>query len=139
MNEKKTACFLIDDDVDDQEIFILALSQMDIPVSCYTADDGYLALQHFQQDPNFIPDLIFLDLNMPRVNGMQCLVEIKKDPRLSHIPVIIYSTSSSLADRQTAELLGASDFITKLTDIDELFKTLQDMFRKHLKSSDISI
>jgi CheY-like chemotaxis protein len=87
----KVTCFLVDDDVDDLEIFTLAVEDLRINVNCVTAADGIDALEKLRNDEAFVPDFIFLDLNMPRMNGKQCLLEIKKIERLSSTPVIIYS------------------------------------------------
>ena len=121
---RKLVCFLIDDDKDDQEIFSLALEGLETVVECRTADDGYEALQILNSDSDFLPDYIFLDLNMPRINGLQCLAEIKKISRLQQIPVIIYSTSSEKRHKDDVAKLGASGFITKPSTISELTKLL---------------
>lgn len=123
MNNRIT-CFLIDDDKDDQEIFMLALEDMNISVSCITANDGNEALVHLTKDESFLPDFIFLDLNMPRINGKQCLAEIKKMGHLKDVPVIIYSTSSAQKDKTETEMLGATAFITKPSSISEFTKIL---------------
>jgi CheY-like chemotaxis protein len=122
--DNKITCFLIDDDKDDQEIFMLALEDMDINVSCITANDGNEALLKFAQDETFLPNFIFLDLNMPRINGKQCLIEIKKIDHLKDVPVIIYSTSSAQKDKVETEMLGAAAFITKPSSISEFTKIL---------------
>ena len=88
MSLNKT-CFLIDDDVDDQDIFILALEEVDPTIRCELASDGVEALQKIREEKNFRPDYIFLDLNMPRMNGRQCLAEIKQLEFLRNTPVII--------------------------------------------------
>lgn len=123
-------CFLIDDDKDDQEIFLMALEDINVSVSCITANNGNDALQKFEEDETFLPDYIFLDLNMPKINGRQCLVEIKKISRLKHIPIIIYSTSSAQRDKIETEILGASAFITKPSSITEFSKILAHVFIK---------
>jgi CheY-like chemotaxis protein len=122
--KQKFTCFLIDDDLDDQEIFMLALQDLDKMVNCVTAADGSQALQILNEDHSFIPDYIFLDLNMPRMDGKQFLAEIKKDARLRNIPVIIYSTSSDPRDLYETKQLGASDYIVKQTSIGSLRKIL---------------
>src|SRR3954447_10691318 len=114
---KVKTCFLIDDDIDDQEIFELALKKVDDSIDCVFANDGAEALQKFMNDESFMPDIIFLDLNMPQMNGKQCLSEIKKISRLQHIPVIIYTTTRSDADATETKMLGALDFITKPASI----------------------
>src|SRR5215212_1458528 len=101
----KKVCFLIDDDVDDQEIFALALNEVNERFQCEVANNGYEGLQQLKK-MNCLPDYIFLDLNMPKMNGKECLKELKKTERLKAIPVIIYTTSSSLKDISDTTRLG---------------------------------
>ena len=105
--------FLIDDDPDDQHVFAEALSEIDTSVRLFTASNGLEALETLRQSTTSLPDLIFLDLNMPKMNGKQFLKEIKNDPRLQHIPVVIYTTSSAKADKEESLQLGATGFIVK--------------------------
>jgi CheY-like chemotaxis protein len=129
MAHNKT-CFLIDDDADDHEIFILALMDIDKSIQCITANDGEVALNKIREDEQFVPDYIFMDLNMPRMNGRQCLAEISKIPRLQNVPVFIYSTSSSPRDVIETRNLGAAGFISKPSTIDELTKMLIGIFNE---------
>lgn len=117
-------CFLVDDDADDVEIFSIAAAEIKRPIKCVTAVDGVDALHKLTRDEKFIPDFIFLDLNMPRMNGKQTLVEIKKIPRLAEIPVIIYSTSARPLDIEETLQLGAFHFLTKPSSITKLTKEL---------------
>src|SRR6266487_683666 len=97
--KSKAALFLLaDDDADDQQLFKEALNEIDKSIRCLTASSGEEALNKLKTDLKQLPDYIFLDLNMPRMNGLECLVEIKKTNTLKHIPVIIYSTSSAEKD-----------------------------------------
>nr|AGC72317.1 CheY-like response regulator [uncultured bacterium A1Q1_fos_1093] len=121
-------CLLIDDDIDDQEIFLMALQDINLPVECVVANDGFHALEILHQDTMFVPDYIFIDLNMPRMNGKQCVKEIKKIEHISHVPVVMYSTSSSQNDVEESKKLGADYFITKPTSIYTLTKTLSEFF-----------
>src|SRR4051812_13807769 len=123
MSNKPTV-FLIDDDIDDQEIFSLAVERADQSAHCIFANDGIKALEKINNDSTFKPDYIFIDLNMPRMNGSQCLSEIKKIERLRNTPVFIYSTSSDPVSIIENKNLGAEDFIVKPSDINELIKTL---------------
>ncbi|MFD2570569.1 response regulator [Spirosoma soli] len=120
-------CFLIDDDEDDQEIFALALKKVSSSIACSFADDGTDALRKLQQDETFTPQYIFLDLNMPGMNGKQCLSELKKINRLQHTPIIIYSTSSESKDVQETQQLGASGFITKPALVSALSNQLAEL------------
>jgi CheY-like chemotaxis protein len=125
--QHKVSFFLIDDDIDDREIFILALKDIDSTIKYTTAKDGAEALNFIEQNENFIPNFIFLDLNMPRVSGRECLVELRKITRLQKIPIYIYTTSSS--DRDKLELLnmGATGFITKPYTIKKLVEILSQI------------
>jgi CheY-like chemotaxis protein len=120
---KNYTVFLVDDDADDQEIFALALAEVDHSISCVTARDGMEALDKLNES-DFRPDYIFLDLNMPRMNGKQCLKRIKDQASLSQIPVVIYSTSSEDRDIEESKALGAAAFITKPPGISELIRSL---------------
>ncbi|UHG90602.1 response regulator [Spirosoma oryzicola] len=122
------SCFLIDDDEDDQEIFLLALRKLDASIACSCADNGADALLRLRQDEAFKPTYIFLDLNMPGMNGKQCLTELKKIARLQHTPIFIYSTSSDMRDRVEAEKLGAEGFLTKPAQVSTLINQLSQLF-----------
>jgi len=128
--QEKIICFLIDDDHEDQEIFSLALNAIDEDIDCVTASDGVDALDKLRIDRGFTPHFIFLDLNMVRMNGRECLKEIKKIPHLNNIPVIIYSTSAEQKDITETKLLGATDYIVKPPSISILTKRLEQVLRK---------
>jgi CheY-like chemotaxis protein len=118
---------LIDDDEDDQDIFLTAIQRISTSVKSKTFDNGVKALEELSAKV-ISPDVIFLDLNMPVMNGQQFLVEIKKNSELKHIPVIIFSTSSHHATKQLMKDLGAHDFITKPDRFDQLISILKPLF-----------
>ena len=91
------------------------------------AGNGMEAIEKLTSTDQVV-DIIFLDLNMPLMNGKQFLRERKKYSSLEHIPVVIYSTSSELADKEETISLGAPDFITKPTYIADLVKVLSKFF-----------
>ena len=124
----RKTCLLVDDDEDDKEIFSLALTEADASIECFIASDGIEALAMLN-DTNFIPDYIFLDLNMPLMSGKECLMEIRKQPRLRDTPVIIFSTSAAQKDILDTRALGASSFITKPPLISTLVQKLMEVFR----------
>lgn len=128
MNNGKT-CFLIDDDIDDQEIFTLVLKSVNPSITCITANDGIEAVTKLTSEETFKPDYIFLDLNMPRMDGKECLREIKKIDRLKGIPVIIYSTSSAQHDISDTQALGASGYLEKQSSLAELKNRLAHYFK----------
>lgn len=117
---KKTInILLIDDDADDQELFIEALNEVDPAINCTSSSNGLDALQ-ILNDSLSLPDFIFLDLNMPLLNGKGFLTEVKKNKNLSSIPIIIYSTSKNEDDVRETKQLGASFFLTKPHKFSEL-------------------
>lgn len=122
-NQSRTI-LLVDDDRDDRKYFLEALREIDSTIACTTAKDGEQALE-LLRDPAFsLPSYIFLDLRMPRVNGKQCLLQIKADERLKNIPVIIYTTSADIGESEELQNLGAVHFITKPADPDEIYYVL---------------
>jgi CheY-like chemotaxis protein len=124
-------CFLIDDDEDDREIFGLALQSAYPPVYAFdSAPSALVALGRFQADENFLPDYIFIDINMPGMLGTDCLAEIRKIERLARIPAIIYSTSSNPIYKKDAERLHATHYLIKPTSIAMLSSILSDIFQK---------
>src|SRR5688572_4686313 len=123
-------CLLVDDDDDDKEIFCLALEQADPSIDCRTASDGKEALKMLS-DKGFLPDYIFLDLNMPQMDGKECLKEIRKQIHLTNVPVIIFTTSAAPKDIEETKKLGASAFITKPPLISNLAKKLSEVFNNN--------
>ena len=117
--------FIIDDDLDDQEIFSLVTRQISDDIKCIFANDGMNALDILQANTSFIPGLIFIDINMPKVNGIKCLTEIKKIIRLQHVPVYMYSTSAEPAIVEECKINGATGFIKKSIDISDLKDELE--------------
>ncbi len=120
--------YIVDDDAEDRDLLIEALYSIDKGGQCFTAKNGEEGLQKLAEDVIQLPDFIFLDLNMPRLNGKQFLIEIKKIKRFSHIPVIIYTTSSYANDREELKLLGAFDYIIKPDSFKEIRNALLAVF-----------
>jgi CheY-like chemotaxis protein len=117
---------LIDDDEDDQEIFMTALEKVDSTIYCDRLFDAREALSKLNAQ-EISPDLIFLDLNMPVMNGQQFLAAIKKIEELKNIPVIILSTSSLQSTKQLTKELGAMDFHSKPENFQDLVKILKSI------------
>ncbi len=103
---------LVDDDEDDRDLFSKAIDELKINTDLLMFKDGYELLDHLKDDPN-LPSIIFLDLNMPIINGMDCLKEIRSDQKYSDISIAIYSTSSSENDIDETFIHGANIYINK--------------------------
>jgi len=123
---------LVDDDEDDRDLFCLAVHDLEPGFDCALARNGEEALQGLRMERFPKPHLIFLDLNMPRLDGLQFLREIKKDLLLQDISVAIYTTSKWEKDVEEAKRLGAAYFLTKPSSFRELCKLIADVFEKEM-------
>src|SRR5215212_8092715 len=117
---------LIDDDEDDSEIFQAAVEKLDQPINCIVLKNAGEALDLLRGN-ELNPDLIFLDLNMPGMNGQQFLLEIKRTEDLKHIPIIILSTSSHSSTIEITKDLGALDFFSKPDKFEDLIGILRSV------------
>jgi len=123
---------IIDDDTEDCEFFCEAINELDPSASCLIMNNGEDALRTLKDGTAFRPDYIFLDLNMPRMNGRECLRELKNDQSLEKIPVVIYSTSSSQTDKDDTKKMGAVYFLTKPSEFAKLREEIAHVLKTHL-------
>ncbi|MEX2231401.1 MAG: response regulator [Cyclobacteriaceae bacterium] len=119
----------IDDDLEDTEIFHEAISSVDPHIVFYSASDGHEGFKVLDQI-TVVPDFIFLDVNMPRMNGREFLSQIKKTVRLRSIPVIMYSTTCQKDEIRVYKNLGAKDFIIKPDNFEKLRQTLKEIIAR---------
>ena len=118
---------LADDDEDDRLFFREAFEEIKIKTRVKTVNDGEELMNHLIKKGNELPHILFLDLNMPRKNGMDCLLEIKRNSNLKDIPVAIYSTSASEEDIEETFVKGANVYIKKPSDFGTLKKILEEV------------
>ena len=117
--------FMVDDNPDDIELTLEAFREVksEHGFSFDVAQDGIEAMEYLRREGEFqdrpTPDLILLDLNMPRMNGFEVLEELKKDYELKNIPVVVLSISQSKDDMSKVKDLKASSYIVKPMNIDE--------------------
>jgi CheY-like chemotaxis protein len=116
--------FLADDDADDRSLFTESLEQIKADVNCTEAADGKELLSNLSQSDEK-PHAIFLDINMPEMDGWQCLKHLKSTPDFKQIPVIMYSTSSNQKEIKLAFDLGAMCYCIKPENFTELKMVLQ--------------
>ena len=124
-----TSILYVDDDVDDQDIFCEAMKSINPHIICHVANDGLQALQ-LLEELIFLPDYIFLDLNMPLFNGKDFLIELRRTKKLKDIHVIMYSTSTNPKDASDCKKLGAIDFIVKPSTFKEVHDNLTKFISK---------
>jgi CheY-like chemotaxis protein len=115
---------LIDDDADDRALFGEALQEIDPALICYTAASGPAALIQLASGEIEMPHIIFLDLNMPKVNGWKCLSLLSEEEKFKKIPVILYSTASPVEETYHLEGPNLLCFYTKPPDYQCLKKDL---------------
>jgi CheY-like chemotaxis protein len=126
---------LADDDVDDRDLFKEAVSMINPEINVTAVEDGEQLMDELLQQKT-LPDVIFLDLNMPRKNGKECLQEIKQHHHLQHVPVLIYTTSVNKKDVDETYAFGAKYFIRKPNSFGELKSILHNVLRMDLNHPD---
>lgn len=120
---------LVEDNPADVRLTLEALKQARVPNRLHVARDGVEALRILKDASGTVPrpDLILLDLNLPRKDGREVLQEIKQDESLRHIPVVILSTSQAEQDILQSYRLRANAFITKPVEIDHFFQAMRSI------------
>lgn len=125
MEGNKTLHILLaDDDEDDRSFFQMALDKLEFPGNLKTVRDGEQLMDYLDEYSDSLPDVLFLDLNMPRKNGSECLNEIMASDKLKQLPVIIYSTSLNDTIGNVLYNHGAHYYVRKC-EFNELTKLLQ--------------
>lgn len=131
---------LADDSSDDCKIVQMALKRLEIPCELKTVPDGEALLQTLKglAEPltgGEMPSFILLDLNLPVKNGLEALQEIKADPALSSIPVIVWSTSENPSDIQKSYRLGSNTFFSKPDSFDKVVESLRELTHYWLRTA----
>jgi CheY-like chemotaxis protein len=118
---------LIDDDHDDHEFFLEAVKEIDSSIKCKSMFDSEKALKFLKDNKETPPDLIILDTNMPKLSGRQILIELKNDPALKSIPVVMYSTFFSDRDSDDFSKLGAVHYLAKPSKFGDFRNSLKEI------------
>jgi DNA-binding response OmpR family regulator len=121
---------IIDDDTEDRELFLEALREVDGNIKGISAQDGREALRLLENELVILPDFIFLDINMPMMNGKECLVNLKKHLKLKTIPIVMYSTTSDTNEIKDFYKLGAYDFLIKPSNFRNLVEALESIIAR---------
>jgi len=127
MNTEFINICLADDDEDDRLFFTDAFDELKINTKVSTFNDGVALMNYLNNEDSVLPNVLFLDLNMPKKNGVECLLEIKKNEKLSDIAIAIYSTSSSEEHIEETFINGANIYIKKPNDFEDLKKILAEV------------
>jgi len=122
---------LADDDIDDRFFFDKALQEIPLATSLSTVNNGEQLMNYLVENYGNLPDVLFLDLSMPRKTGFECLAEIKENALLKELPVIMFTTSFTRGIDfeenliNTLSRMGAQDYIRKPADFDDLKQVIQ--------------
>jgi len=142
-HQNKTLNILLaDDDIDDRSFFDKALKEIPIATSLNTVNDGEKLMEYLGVHTQQLPDVLFLDLSMPRKTGFECLSEIKENKKLAGLPVIMFTTSFTKGVElehnliSTLTSMGAQDYIRKPGDFNQYKMVLQQALTR-LKETEI--
>jgi len=120
---------LVEDSVPDIELTLEALADAKVANEVAVCRDGVSALAYLRHDGDYAdttrPDLVILDLNLPRMNGHEVLAAMQADPSLRRIPVAVLTTSTAEADVVRTYDLGANCYLTKPIDLEQFMKVVQ--------------
>ncbi len=131
--------FIVDDDEDDRQFLMEVIAQINPRTIFKQFNNGQDALHALEAAEASLPDIIFLDLNMPRLNGRQCLQQLKENKRTSDIPVVIYTTGKKEDDMEEAQKSGSIHYIIKPTCRKDLKKEIEFVLAEILNGSVTSV
>jgi chemotaxis family two-component system response regulator Rcp1 len=127
--DRTVRVLLVEDNLGDAALTLEAFKESKTPVEIIRVQDGDAAIAYLKKKNPYLgafpADLVLLDLNMPKKNGLEVLEEIRKDPQLKEIPVLILTCSQSDADKRRAYDADANFYMVKPADLDEFFEAIQ--------------
>ncbi|MCF2506826.1 response regulator [Dyadobacter sp. CY107] len=118
---------MIDGDIDDQEIFKMAIGDLNSPVECLFFQDCESAVAHFSHKSVTPPGYVFIDICLPRINGDECLLQLKQLQEFDHPYIIIYSTSIPDQWKPRLEQIGVNRFISKMGSVPALVDEIKHL------------
>jgi CheY-like chemotaxis protein len=136
MKMEQLQILLADDDKDDRFLFREALSELPLFTNLETVHDGEQLMNYLNEHSDSLPHVLFLDLNMPRINGFECLSEIKHDEKLKGLTVIMFSTSYPRDMHYEQDIInmlckiGAKDYVRKPSNFTELKEVIHNVLLK---------
>ncbi len=125
---------LADDDADDRMFFQDAIEEIEVQINLVTVKDGQELMSFLEREAIMVPHVLFLDLNMPFKNGLQCLQDIRSNSSMTDVCIVLYSTTARKSDINAGFDWGANFFIRKPSSFTELKRILSKLFTLDLKS-----
>lgn len=135
MTHQSSTIYLAEDDEDDCLFFLEAVKEIDPQLDVVVCRDGVELMENLHINVPPIPRVIFLDLNMPRKNVLDCLVEIKQTEKLKDIPIVIVSTSSASEHLNRTYSLGANCYMTKPPSQSQLAEGIEKILKRDFSRS----
>lgn len=134
---KRLNIFLVDDDPDDRYLFSEAIAEVVEGYELQLFCDGSEIIDYLKKKPTDeeLPDIIFMDINMPHINGLEALQLIRNELRMNSLPIAMYSTSSAEANIEESLSLGANIYITKPASFDKLKELLYKALNSNIQFS----
>ncbi|MHA7056985.1 response regulator [Aquimarina sp. M1] len=126
MNQDRLFLLLAKDDPDDSELFSRIINEISQNIAIAVKENGKQLMDYLNDTSNELPDILFLDLNMPAIDGFQCLKEIKNTERLKHFPVVVFTTSNNYMDIEKAHEYGGDFYIQKPNNYKDLFEVFKN-------------
>lgn len=120
----------VDDDVDDRAMFRMALKRIDPEIQCIEIESGEDAVKMLLNS-QVSPDFIFMDINMPRMNGYECVKEIHQYPNLKNTTIVMFSSSFKSTDQADFEMLGLK-YLLKANSLRSLVESIKELIRSKL-------
>ena len=145
MNSKHLNILLAEDDQDDRDFFDKALKEIPIPTHLTTVYDGEQLMNYLYKNSEHLPNVLFLDLNMPRKNGFECLCEIKENAKLKDLLVVMFSTSYPRDSQYEEDMInrllkiGAHDFIRKSDNLAQLKEFIHQVINRVVEKESFNI
>jgi CheY-like chemotaxis protein len=145
MNLNQLNVLLADDDTDDCSFFDKALREIPIATHLTYVHDGEQLINYLSKNSEHLPDVLFLDLSMPRKTGFECLSEIKENKKLKDLPVVMFSTSfpqdMNYEEKMIKMLLkiGAHDYIRKSGDFAQLKQVIHNTLNKVVENNSLNV
>ncbi|HLP50864.1 MAG TPA: response regulator [Chitinophagales bacterium] len=129
---KREIChvLLADDDDDDRLLFAEAVAELPVNIKLTTVNDGEALMQLLMKNNGQFPCVIFIDLNMPRKNGFECLKEIKRQEQLKTLSIVVYSTSYQAEIVDELRRQGAQHYLRKPSEFEQLKKVIYTTLTK---------
>ena len=127
MQSNGVEILLVEDNPNDAELTLRALRQRNLANQVFVCRDGAEAMEFFENGASPVPKVILLDLKLPKVDGLEVLQHLKRNPRTKSIPIVVLTSSREEPDIEKAYELGANSYIVKPVDFDAFARAVADV------------